>query len=336
MAVSIFNPATAVYTPTQASAFAVRQIERMQQNATRGMKLGIPVIASYFAPMMPGQVCAVIAQTSHFKSGFLHAWERALAFQLMDDKRQDEVIVHVSVEECVEEQTYLELAIQSGDDAGKLARGEVQDWSRLMTAAIQVMKIPIFRIGDSLARADDMPNLTMSNMIRAITVLRDTLLGRRLTIAALFFDYLQAFPVDAEIRKGSGFEQQRRLQVREDVYRIRQAASLFDCPAVVAVQAKQHLDGAPGGEMKLPGIYDGEESSSIAQRCDRIITLWLPKMTNVIGSYITVGGESVRVDEDLLYLKVAKQRGGLPSGKTWQCRIDYGRNTIVPEWRRES
>jgi replicative DNA helicase len=324
-----FEPQTAIFTPPQVSAAGVAAIERMKSVASRTLSIGIPVIREYFAPMLPGQVCAVIAQTSNYKSGFLHHIEHLMAEQLQLEKR-DEVLAHVSVEEGIEEQAFYEFARESGENPGSMARGEVQDWNRLMQAASRVGTIPIFRIGDSLARAEDAPNLYLSNMIRSLRYLQQDLLGKPIKFAALFFDYLQAFPIDPET-KSAVHDQQRRLQVRSDIYRLRQAASYFQCPVFVAVQAKQKLDGAAGPNMLIPGIYDGEESSSIAQRCDRVISLWMPKQTHSINSTIEHKGFSFVVKENLLYVKVCKQRGGLPSGRTWRCEIDFLNNSITPD-----
>ena len=326
-----FDPQTAVYTPQQVATYGVQAVQAARDNAARGLGINIAEIRNYFAPVMPGQLCAIIAQTSHYKSGFLHFIEHEAAKQLTAEGRDDEIIVHVSVEECVEEQAFLEFARQSGEDAGDLARGQVQDWDKLMGAAVVVGNIPIYRIGDSLARAEDMPNLYMTNMIRSIKTLAEEILDWQPKVAALFFDYLQAFPIDPEIRSASK-DQRRRLQVRQDIYRLRQAAAYFKCPVYVAVQAKQHLDGAKPPIM-MPGIYDGEESSSIAQRCDRIVGLWMPKMTYTVGERIEKG--SFTVAENQIWIKILKQRGGLPSGKTWQCIVDFRTNTIAPEYGDE-
>ena len=98
---------------------------------------------------------------------------------------------------------------------------------------------------------------------------------------------------------------------------------------IVGVQAKQHLDGAPSDKWQQPGMYDGEESAAIAQRSDRVITLWMPKQTSPVGSLIEYGGLSFTVEENIIMAKVAKQRGGLPSGKTFPCRADFARNDIT-------
>jgi hypothetical protein len=278
---------------------------------------------------MPGQVVVILGQTSQYKSGFLHMIEHAAARKLTQEGRGDEILVHVSVEECVEEQAFLEFARASGEDAGMLARGQVQDWDKLLRASVIVGGIPIYRIGDSLARSEDMPNLYMSNMIRSIKTLAEDVLDWRPKIAGLFFDYLQAFPIDPEIRQAS-HDSQRRLQVRSDFFRLRQAAAYFNCPVFVAVQAKQKLDGCHPPIM-LPGIYDGEESSSIAQRADRIISLWMPSRTHPVGYLINSGNICFTVAENQLWIKVLKQRGGLPAGRTWKCLIDFRTNTIAPE-----
>lgn len=331
MTTDLFDPSTAIYTPAEVSTYATQQIKWMKENESRAVPFFIPGIDDYFAPLLPGQVCAIIAQTSNYKSGFLHSWERWLADRLNKDGQEDEIIVHVSVEEGIEEQAFLLFSQETGEDAGDIARGQVQNWDRLYQAAIKIGIIPIFRIGDSLARADDFPKLHVSNMVKAIKHLQDNLLSWRPKIAAIFFDYLQAFPFDDDYKSMDNKDNQRRLQVRSDIYRMRQAAAYFNAPVIVAVQAKQHLDGAPSKDFYLPGIYDGEESSSIAQRCDRIISLWMPKQTHALGSYIDYKSASFQVGENMLWIKVCKQRGRLPSGKAWPCRIDFNQNRILLE-----
>jgi replicative DNA helicase len=208
-------------------------------------------------------------------------------------------------------------------------RGLVTDWKKLEQAAVRIGVIPIYRIGTALTRPEDYPELYLANIIAAIEHLRDKLFDWHPQIAAIFVDYLQALPFDPKHRTPG--EYQRRLQIRDDIYGLRHMALLFDCPIVVAVQAKQHLDGAPSDKFYMPGVYDGEESSSIAQRSDRVLTLWLPKQTHALGTRVDYNGISFVIEDNLFFIKVAKQRGGLPSGKLWKCRIDYQKNTIAPE-----
>jgi hypothetical protein len=328
-----FDPKTAVYTPAQTATYGVQAVKRSYDAAEAGVGIGVPIaeIRDYFPPVLPGQICAIIAQTSNFKSGFLHFIEHDAALLLGEKKTRDHVLIHVSVEESIEEQAFLELARESGEDAGDLARGEVQDWNKLQQMSIRIGDIPIYRIGESLARAEDMPRLYLSNMIRSIkTLVEGDILDWKPKVAGVFFDYLQAFPIDPEVRTTERHEQ-RRLQVRSDIYRLRQCAAYFRCPVFVAVQAKQELRGATPPIM-LPGIYDGEETSAVGQRFDRIITLWMPKMTYPVGYYVERPGMSFVVEENQLWMKVAKQRGRLPSGRVWACLIDYKTNTIAPDY----
>lgn len=319
-----------VYTPAEASSYAVRHIERLREGKQRQVALNIPGIRDYFGPLLPGQSCAVVAQTSNYKSGFMHCWADLLARQLQAEGRGDECIIHVSVEEDVEEQVFLELARMSHEDAGRLARGEYSDYSGLMRAAIKVGQVPIYRLGTSVERAEARVNLSLSGIVRGIKYLRDELHDHPLKIAAIFFDYIQAFPLDPERQRGGG-EWNRRLQVREDVYDLRRIAGTFKCPVIVGSQAKQKLDYAMGPNMLLPGIYDASETSAIGERCDRVITLWMPKMTHPRGTVHHHGDEGFLVEDNLLYVCVRKQRGGLPSGGRWKCYIDFQKNTITPQ-----
>jgi hypothetical protein len=322
-----FIPSTAIYTPAEAAAYAKLSVEEAQAQKHRAVRFPVPGIDDYFAPILPGQIAAIIAQTSNYKSGFMHFWQRHLAEQLMAEERTDECVVSISVEECVEEQVMVQIGAETGEDAGALARGEVQDWNRLVQASIKIGQIPIYRVGDSLARADDFPNLYLSNIIRSLKFMQDELLGHKLKFAAIFLDYLQALPIDPEIRV-SVKDKQRRLQVKEDVYRSRYMGAYFKCPVIVGVQAKQKLDGAAGVNMQLPGVYDGEETSSIGQRFDRVWTQWMPKMTHSVGDWLEHKDIGFRVEENLLFGKVCKQRGRLPSGRSFKMRINYQKNDI--------
>lgn len=318
----------AVFTPQEAAAAAVASVEKIEKLKVRGIEFPISTIGDYLAPLLPGQLCVVLAQTSNYKSSFVRWWERRAALQLMEHDRADECIIHVSTEELVEEQVLVDLARESGERVGDMARGKVQDWTRLRKAAVQVGQIPIYRVGDSLARPEDTPDLYLSNMIKAIGSLVDgEVTGKPLTPALMVFDYLQAFPLDPEVR-GTEMASQRRLQVRNDIYRLRQAAARFDCPVIVLVQAKQSLGGAPSASMQIPGIYDGEESSSIAQRADRMLGLWMPARTHLLGETLTHNTMGFEVRDDLLWMRVLKQRGSLPAGETWPLRIDHAKNEL--------
>lgn len=319
-----------IHTPDEVAALAKQRVEFIRNNQHRTLKFFIPGMTDYIAPLLPGEMTMILAQTSNYKSGFMDAWEFAAAKQLEQEGRNDEVIVHISVEESVEQQVFRLLARETGLDVGQIARGNITNWDDFTYASVKVGDINIYRIGHSLMNPGVFPKLHMSNMIRAIEYLQDKLLNRKLTIAGLFFDYLQAFPFDDEVKRAQMIDRQK-FQIREDVYRIFQAANYFNCPAIVNSQAKQTLDNAPSKSMYIPGIYDGDGAKEVADRPDRVFSLWMPKMTHAVGTYISYGGADYRVEENILWVKACKQRGGLPSGRAFRCRIDFNQNRILLE-----
>lgn len=327
---SDFNERNAVFTPAETSALGVERVMEMEANRHRAMPLDIAVIGSYLAPLMPGDLCGVQAQTSNYKSGLINSWEHSLARHLKAKGRDDEVIIHVDTESTIEGLAVQEIARGSDHSIADLSRGNVRDWSKVIQAAGQLASVNIYRIGAALGR-DDMPDLYLSNIYRAIRFMTDgKLTDQKIVPACIFIDYLQALPIDPEVRDANK-KDQRRLQVRSDVYRMRRMANYFQCPVVVGVQAKQHMSGHAGPNMCIPGTYDGEETSAIAQRFDRIISLWMPKTTHMVGTSIKHGKISIDVEESSIWIKVNKQRGGLPAGQSWPCKIDYRTNKISVE-----
>lgn len=318
------------FTPAQTANMGVQRIKRMEANQYRAMPLPLPEIQDYVAALMPGDTCAVLAQTSNYKSGFMSWWARELAAHLAENNRADESIIVVDTENVIETIGIQEIAYQSDHSVADLSRGNVRDWSSIYLAAGKVGEIDIFRVATSLGR-DDAPDLYLSNIYRGIKAMTSgEVVDRTIKPAAIFIDYLQALPIDPEVKAGTRYDNQRRLQVREDVYRIRRMAAYFKCPIIVGVQAKQHLAGNPGPNFLIPGMYDGEETSSIAQRFDRILSFWMPKTTHTHGDTVIHRGMEFQVSDDLLYFKVLKQRGGLPAGKTWPLSVDHTRNRIRP------
>lgn len=325
-----------IYTPQQAATAAFSEVETLRSESHRAVEFPVPVINEYFSKLLPGQICAIIAQTSNYKTGTIDFWAESLARQLQRQGRTDEVILKVSVEDTIEEQIIGAMARESNLDAADIVRGDVQDWGELERAAMRVANIPIYRIGESLARSQrQLPELHLSNMVRCIDYLvgtdpAESLLGYPIKLAAIFWDYLQAFPYDPEIRAIVQKDQQRRLQVADDIRRIRQLSARLRVPSIVGVQAKQDLKGAPPN-WQLPSDYDGIETSAIAYLFDRIVTQWMPKRTHTLGTIIEHGNVRFSVEENILIMKVAKQRGKLPSGKAWKCRINWLDGSIAPE-----
>ncbi|MCB1899607.1 MAG: hypothetical protein KDH16_09965 [Rhodocyclaceae bacterium] len=324
-----------INTPPETGNKTITHLQNIQGNKHRSMPLPIPGIgndghSAYFADLMPGNTCAILAQTHNGKTFFMEMWEKALANHLVTQGRDDEIIIRVDVENAIEELGMMEVSRLTDHSIADLSRGNVRDWGSVIHAAGQIGQTPIYRIADPLGD-DEAPELYLSNIYRAIKYIKDgSLTGSQLRVACIFIDYLQALPYDPEVKQHKNLDDQRRLQVRRDMYRIKKMAKHFACPVVFGVQAKQQLNNPIGPNMLIPGVYDGEESSSIAQRTDRSISLWMPKQTHQIGQRLAYAGKEYEVTENMMWVKVLKQRGGLPSGRMWPCELDFKSNSIKP------
>lgn len=321
------------FTPAQTGTIGVAAAEEVAANAYRAMPFPIKNVDSYFAPLLPGQTCIVQAQTSNGKSLFIRQWEQFLAQYLVQQGR-DEIIIHVDTEHDIESLAMTEIAIGSGISISRIANGHIREADRpaLMGAAGRVSGVPIYRISDSGDMDEEDGELHLTNIVKAIRYITDgRLTGRKMKVACIFIDYLQALAIDPTTKAGRGdADHFRRIQVRNDVYMSKRIGkpNAFDCGLVIGAQAKQTLTGHPGPNMMIPGTYDGEETSAIGQRSSRVVSLWMPKATHTIGDTLTHKGLSFKVEEDTMFLKVNKQQGMLPAGKIWQCKIDYSTGFI--------
>lgn len=315
-----------VYTPPEANALGVEAAEKAEEQSGRAIRFHIGgEIGNYIKTILPSDIVAVMGQTHNFKSGLMNSWEWWLAHDLRRQGRTDEVIVHIDTETVVEHQIAQMYSYETGIPVADITHGRVGEerWKEMKVAMSTVATIPIYRIGASLGKDKlGFDDIYLTRILRAMEFIQEEVAGRPLRIAATFLDYLQALPFDPEIQRAP-VELQRRLQVRNDVYRIRAASARFECPFIVGVQAKQHLEHAPGENMLIPGVYDGEETSAIGQRFDRVFSGWMPKVTHSVGQVLEHSGITFTVTEYLYWFRVVKQRGGMPSGAAWPLRINF-------------
>jgi hypothetical protein len=316
-----------IYSPHEVGMVGYKQAQRAAEHSQFGIELDIkgtlPVVKEYIAPLLPWEICAIQAQTSNGKTYFVNWWERKIAEQLKRQKR-DEVIIHVSLEESIEAMAFQDYGRLLKVEPSAFARGAYTDWSQMQWAMGKIDSTPIWRLGDSSDRSSDAPELYLTNIYRAIKELvSGEITGSPIKPAVVIVDYLQALPIDPEIRN-AGKESQRRLQVAQDVFRLREMTTHLGCPIIVPLQAKQTLDGNNEPYM-IPGTYDGMETSAIATRFDRIFSLWMPKTSYLIGQTVFNKEKTpvFTVKEDQVFFKVNKQRGGLPAGRVWELRIDF-------------
>lgn len=329
-----------VYGPHDTAMAGYEQARRAAEHSQFGIGLDIagtsdPAVKDYFAPLLPWEICAVQAQTSNGKTMFTNFWERKIVKQLREQKR-DEIIIHVSLEESIEAMAFQDYGRILGQNPASFARGEFTDWAKMQWAMTQIDGIPIWRIGDSAGRDEKAPELTLSNIYRSILELVEgRVTGEPWKPATVIVDYLQVLPFDPEV-KGHSVEDKRRLQVARDVERLRRMTTHLKCPIIVPLQAKQKLEGN-NPPMMIPGTYDGMETSAIATRFDRMVSLWMPKTTHLMNSTVSTQDGKINfvVKEDQVFFKVNKQRGGLPAGRVWELRVNFDTGDYYDAYYRE-
>jgi len=331
--------ATNIYAPNETSTLGLKQSEKAAANKALGIELDIPgtnpAIKDYFAPLLPWEICAVQAQTSNGKTTFTNWWIRKIAEQLAKQGR-DETIIWVSLEETIEAMAYSEFGRILNVKPADIARGSYKDKKKLMWAKVQIDGINIWRIGESSKTPDDAPPLTLSNIYRSTQeLIKGGVTGNKFKPAVMVVDYLQILPIDPEFAKAQ-HKDQRRLQVDADTARLRKMTSKLQCPIIVPLQCKQELQGNNPPYM-IPGTYDGMETSGIATRFDRILSLWMPKTTYPVGTthWNKDRTQSVACTSDnQAFIKVNKQRGGLPAGMVWELNIDFEKQEYTDAFKR--
>lgn len=315
--------AALVFDPGYASQLTLAAAEALERNKDSAIKLGMgDEIDRYFLPMTAGDLVSVIALTSNGKSAVMQFIARQAATQLKEQNRLDECVIVVSWEQTIEHMGLIEIGRSTGFSIEKFARGLITDWEKVKCAALEMASAPIYRIGHSIARRKTMPRLTLQNVSDALKWLEDT---SNVRPALIVLDYLQAMDIEG----GGNYE--RRLEVRENVYRAKNLAFDMGCPVMMGCQAKQTIGDR---KCKLPQVYDGEESAAIAQRSDAILCLWIPRTTDALNSRVQVGNAQYEVTPNLLLVAVAKQKFA-DAGRHFAFHFDGGRNYIAPlETRR--
>jgi replicative DNA helicase len=139
-------------------------------------------------------------------------------------------------------------------------------------------------------------------------------MGKRVRVIGL--DYLNQIPV-----RGRG---PRREEVMDIVKDAKNMALAMGCPVILGVQAKREVDER---KIPIPEMGDGMETSNIEHTADKIFTVWMPKVTHQQGDLIDVGGTALTVSDNMLVVKLAKQRYG-KAGKLMFLHIDPATSTI--------
>lgn len=319
------------FSSIEAANLGIKRVRYNRENKHKLMPIHIEGLERAFRSLRNREMCLVLAQTHNMKTTFMQWWANFLAERYAEFS-EDEIIVYIDYESGMEDialEAYMAASPFTGE---QLDTGNVDD-NELLEYYWDVANNPVYRIAASQERGTTFSDMDLSSVQKALDYVRSSRHGRPLKIAAVFVDYLQAIPASTKYGPNG-----RRLQVRDDIYTLFDWGSIFDCPVIVGVQAKQNIKNQ-AQQIKIPTVYDGEESSSIGQRPGKIITLWMPKNDYEIGDTFeykypasdgSVRNVRIRVASNLLMVGFPKMRvlGGSRSGMVVPCEVDFVRQQI--------
>lgn len=170
-------------------------------------------------------------------------------------------------------------------------------------------------VGNSFSMSlDDMAELNVTNIINSLDYARRKKFASEMQYAHIGIDYAQIIPPDPERRMMTNNDQ-KRLQVADDVMRLYHAAKMFKCPVGLASQAliKQAINNYTG-QMKIPGVGDAAEAKELYSIPDCVYSYWFPKFDHPIGSRVSEGQWSFTVEANLVFVRILKRRNAEEMG----------------------
>lgn len=328
-----FDPSQYVFDASTAASIARQELETNIAGAGRALAFNLPGLRDYVVPVLPGDFAVITGQTSNFKTGLIRALENAQSADLMKQNRPKSAIFHVATEDTLESMMWSEVTRISDVDMREIVTGKVSNWAPIEMALVQLSGVPIIRIAYSASNIPLKPSLSLSNIEKCIQFACKTY-GIE-DVASIYLDYLQAMAQE-EGASIAGVDDQMRLRVKNNVFGFRRMCGRFRAPGVLGVQATTDLKYAFSASIRCPGVYDGQESSSIGQHAQRFISTWMPKTTPQVikNGFVEFDGHKYKVEDDLLFVWVPKQQGNLPGGKMFVFRINYKTHTLEPiSWK---
>jgi replicative DNA helicase len=306
------------YSPQEASSLAVKKIDLLRHDIGGGVKTGITDVDAMVLPFRPGELITVLGYTSNYKSGFMN-WLSKEAIKSIPTNA-NEIVIRVTWEQSVEEDTLTWLAGDADMSITKLARGLVDEaeWKLLLNSSVRRAITPMWIVGHSEIESRDRrqarPRMTMTDVGKAIQYIVNEATDTQWRVRMIVLDYLQRIRPDKE--DGDS----KREQMMEAVNRAKDAAISFGCPVVLGVQTRRESQDR---DDKFPCIDDGQETSNIEQSSDKMFGLWYPIKTEKEGKLI----DGIPVSKNLLMLRLLKQKLG-EAPKTFALYVDPEHNRI--------
>jgi len=288
-----FDPRKLVHTPAEMATELIQWAEEIKNNP--GITFGIDAIDEVVMPMRPGNLICFIGRPGHAKTSLLVYLARQEARRIRNRGTQNsEAVIYTTWEQTSEELTAMLMADQDIDFTD-ISWGRA-DLEQLKAKSIKAGQVPVWIIGHGISRiSQKIPRMTPELVLAAIESMKEDF---GITPTLMLFDYLQLIPTRTA--------RDRVQQVTEMPILLKELAMRVGAPAVAAVQASREVDLR---ERKIPEARDAQWSSAIEQTSDRIFSTWRPHLTEKEGSIIEIDDHSYTVTDNLLVIRLLKQRG---------------------------
>lgn len=283
------NPSAYIKTARETLETKKARDKFVEENKHLALQFPIKGLETKIPPVQIGETAIYGAGSYQGKSLFLKHWMFEMQ-KKVDVENRRAVIAYVSHEDTAEMTAAQQLKKYGGNET------KYEDDLFLY-------------IGRSFGmKAEEIAEMHMTNIVQLLEYARKEKFAEEMPFAMIGYDFIQKTPPDP-FRKNVVSDQQRRLQVADDMLRLTNAAVQMPCPIVCAAQTGlKSLNTPYSKEMPIPGDGDFEESKEIYQYADHAYTGWLPRQDYPVGSLVESGNWSFTVKEDLYFIRVLKAR----------------------------
>ena len=292
------SPDTFVFDPSLISTLTVGSV-RAARDLPDALKTGIPQLDDHYVMHRPRRVNGIIAHTSEGKTSVMNILARNFVTQISEN----EIILFATWEDSIEDLSLAFLAQTSRVPLKSLFSGKLtlSEWDGMMKAATKRAETPLWLIGHREQKEARRPRLTVTDIWNGLEYIIDK---RKKKVRAVFMDYLQR--INTDDTKGDIRERYMRTMDK-----VKDLSLAFDTDVIIGSQVSREVKQR---KWKQPQITDAQETSNFEQTCDGMISLWIPKKDESIGSGLIekkgIDGQAVNVTKNLMLIQTLKQKKG--------------------------
>jgi len=269
--------------------------------------LGVPlyhkILDRDFYPLLPGELCSIIARPGNGKTGFMMRWARERSNALRGMNIRDRAVIYITLEQSIEELNAFNLAADEHLSITSLAKGEIskEEWARCLKNAVGRRFLPLWNIGYSSMTPEKQIRVDIDAIRGALNLICE---DHRMIIDMIFVDYLQRIPINDR-------SESKTVAVSENVDALKTIALESKCPVVLGVQARREVEER---SEPIPEIQDGQWTSNIEQTSDRVLSLIRPRLYREEGKQF---GKRAVSGHCQMIVTVLKQKMGRANYSEW-------------------